>query len=97
VDVLYLLPRTSPLSLYLNGGLGVVSRGGVAFTSQAKTSDLSGVFGAGASVSLGGLSVTAGADLFAYKAHYLGSQLSESQLTQRDFALHVGLGIPLGR
>jgi hypothetical protein len=41
--VLHLLPATSPISFSLNGGVGVISRGGVAFTSDAKTSDLAGV------------------------------------------------------
>lgn len=96
VMVLYLLPRTSPVTVFLNGGLGVISRGGVAFTSQSKTSDLTGVFGGGVGINLGGLALMAGADLFAYRAAYEGNQQVSSELTQRDFSLRLGLGVPFG-
>lgn len=94
--VVFLIPRTSPLSVYLSGGLGVVSRGGVAFTSEASTSDLGGTFGVGAGINLGGLMLTAGADLVSYKASYRGSNTVSQDLTQKDIALKVGLGIPFG-
>jgi len=94
--VFYLLPRTSPLSLYLSGGVGVVSRGGVAFTDDAETTDVTGVVGAGAGISLGGMALTVGADLFAYSAAYAGSAQTSESLTQRDVQLKLGLGIPFG-
>lgn len=94
--VFYVLPRTSPLSLYLSGGVGVVSRGGVAFTDAAETTDVTGVIGAGAGISLGGLALTLGADLFAYNAAYAGSSQTSESFQQRDIQLKLGLGIPFG-
>ena len=44
----FLLPRRSLVSLFLSGGVGVISRGGVAFTGSAETTNVSRVFGAGA-------------------------------------------------
>ncbi|HSA56006.1 MAG TPA: hypothetical protein VLE53_09890, partial [Gemmatimonadaceae bacterium] len=58
----FLIPPTSPLSLFVNGGVGAVSRGGVAFTEEAEKTDVSGIFGGGALLNLGGLSLLAGAD-----------------------------------
>ena len=89
--VVYLLPPTSPVSAFLNGGVGVVSRGGVAFTDDAETSDVSGVFGGGVAISLGGMGVTAGADLFTYTAQYTGSTQVSSELRQLDVQLRLGL------
>lgn len=94
--VVYLLPPTSPLSLFLNGGVGVVSRGGVAFTDEAENSDVTGVFGAGATIRLGGLALTAGADAYSYKAKFEGSSAVESEISQLDINLKLGLGIPFG-
>jgi opacity protein-like surface antigen len=94
--VLYLIPPTSPLSVFLNGGVGVVSRGGVAFTDDAENSNVSGVLGAGATIRLGGLAVTAGADAYSYKATYEGATAVESELTQLDISLRLGLGVPFG-
>lgn len=94
--VLYLLPRTSIVSLFLNGGVGVVSRGGVAFTGAAKSSDVGGVVGAGASLRLGGIQLTAGADLLGYRATYQGSQSTAQELTQKDISIKLGFGIPVG-
>jgi hypothetical protein len=94
--VLYLIPPSSPLSVFLNGGVGVVSRGGVAFTDDAENTAVSGVFGGGATIRLGGLAVTAGADAYSYKAKYAGTTAVESELTQLDINLRLGLGIPFG-
>lgn len=94
--VLYLIPPSSPLSIFLNGGVGVVSRGGVAFTDDAENTDVSGVFGGGASVRVGGLAITAGADAYSYKAKYQGTTATESELTQLDINLRLGLGVPFG-
>ncbi len=90
--VLYVLPPSSMLSLWLRGGVGVVSRGGVAFTSEAKTSDISGVGGVGAGVRLGGIMLTAGADVFRYTASYSGTQQTASEIKQLDIQLKLGLG-----
>jgi hypothetical protein len=94
--VLFLIPRTSILSLYLSGGVGVVSRGGVAFTNEAATSDVGGTFGAGAGINLGPIQLTAGADLVSYKAKYQGANLTSQEQSQKDIAVKVGFGIPFG-
>jgi hypothetical protein len=91
--VVFLLPRTGIFSLHLNGGVGVVSRGGVAFTSAADKSDLAATVGAGAGVRLGVVAVTVGADLMSYTA---GSTVTNSDLRQKDVHLKLGLGIPFG-
>jgi hypothetical protein len=94
--VVFLIPPTSPLSLFLNGGVGVVSRGGVAFTDDAEATNVSGVFGGGASLRLGGLTLTAGADAYSYTAKYEGTSAVESEITQLDINLKMGLGVPFG-
>lgn len=94
--ILFLIPRSSPLSLFLSGGVGVVSRGGVAFTNEAETSNLGAVIGGGAEIRLGGIMLTAGADLVTYDAAYKGSQVSTQELKQKDISLKLGLGIPFG-
>ena len=94
--VLYAFPPTSMLSLWLRGGVGVVSHGGVAFTSQAKTSDISGVAGVGAGIRLAGIMLTAGADAFKYTASYSGTQQTASNLKQLDIQLKLGLGFGVG-
>ena len=94
--VFHVLPPSSPLSIFVNGGVGVISHGGVAFTSQADKSDVAGGLGVGAGLRLGGLQLIAGADLYRYTANYAGSQQTASELKQLDFALKVGLGFGLG-
>lgn len=94
--VFFLLPPRSLLSLFLSGGVGVVSRGGVAFTNASKKTDVSGVFGAGAGINLGLIALTVGADLFAYSAEPEGSTQTSDKLRQRDIHLKLGFGIPFG-
>jgi len=73
-----------------------MSRGGVAFTDAAETTNLSGVVGAGATLRLGGIALSAGAELFSYTAEYDPDGLSTSALSQRDIQIRLGLGFPLG-
>ena len=94
--MLHLLPIASPISLSLNGGVGVISRGGVAFTSDAKTSDLAGVLGAGAGIRLGGIALMSGVDLFRYSASYSGTQQTAADVKQLDVQVRLGFGVPLG-
>jgi hypothetical protein len=94
--VVFLLPRRSILSVFLTGGVGVVSRGGVAFTDAAETTNLSGVLGAGASVQLGMISLNAGSELFSYAAEYDAGGLVGDRLSQRDIQVRLGFGIPFG-
>ena len=94
--VFFLLPPTSFLSLYLNGGVGVMSRGGVAFTSAAKKTTVTPVVGGGLGIRLGPIAVTAGADLFAYKAGFEESGQTGEKVSQRDIHLKLGFGMPFG-
>ncbi len=94
--VLFLLPRTGLLSLFINGGVGVISRGGVAFTSDAKTSDVGAIFGGGAGLHLGPIMLTAGVDLLTYTAQYQGTQPTSQELKQHDLNVKVGFGLPFG-
>ncbi len=95
--VIHILPSTSPVLLFVDGGVGVISHGGVAFTSEAKNTNLSGVAGAGVGIRLGGIQLIAGTDLYRYTANYQGSQQTASQLSQTDFAIKLGLSLGMGR
>lgn len=94
--VVFILPQRSMLSLFVNGGIGVVSRGGVAFSNAAETTNLTGVFGVGASIRLGGISLNAGSELFAYTAEYDAGGPVNEELSQRDIQVRLGFGIPFG-
>jgi hypothetical protein len=94
--VFHVLPPSSMLSLFVSGGAGVVSHGGIAFTSQAKTSNVSGVAGAGAGIRIGGINLVAGADFFRYTASYTGTQQTTSEVKQLDIQLRLGLGFGMG-
>ncbi|HEX9563627.1 MAG TPA: hypothetical protein VF981_06640 [Gemmatimonadaceae bacterium] len=91
--VAFLLPPTGLLSVFVNGGAGVVSRGGVAFTDDADRTDVTGVVGGGATLRLGGMTVTAAADLYSYTAEYAGTTAVSSELRQLDVQLRLGLGL----
>ena len=94
--VLYLLPRTAILSLFVNGGVGVISHGGVAFTSEAKTNEVGAIFGGGAGLHFGPIMLTAGVDLLTYTAQYQGNQVTSQVFQQHDLNVKVGFGFPFG-
>jgi hypothetical protein len=94
--VFHVLPATLPISFSVNGGIGMISRGGVAFTNDAKTSDVAGVLGAAAGIRLGGIALVAGADLFTYSTSYSGTQQTAPSVNQLDIQLRLGFGLPLG-
>ncbi len=94
--VVFILPITSPLTLFVNGGVGVISRGGVAFTNASKSSYVTGILGAGAGLRLGGIGLSVGADLYNYNAEYLGATQTTSKLKQKDIHLKFGFGVPFG-
>lgn len=94
--VLFLIPPTSFFSLFLSGGVAAISRGGVAFTKESKSTSVGGVLGAGAGINLGPIALTFGADLLTYKAEYQGTQTVSSKASQKDINIKVGFGIPFG-
>jgi hypothetical protein len=94
--VVHLLRPGGMLSIFLNGGVGVISRGGVAFTDAAESTNVSGVAGAGAAVRLGGIALSAGAEVFSYTARYEPGGVSSSELSQRDIQIRLGVGFPVG-
>jgi hypothetical protein len=94
--IVFLLPNTSPVSVYVNGGLGIVGRAGEAFLNASDKSDIAGVFGAGAAIRLGGPALHLGADLYSYSATVTGATVSAESFKQLDLQLKLGLGIPFG-
>ena len=94
--VFLLASETATIVPYINGGFGLVSRGGDAFSASAETSSLAGVFGAGTAVRLGMLSLSVGAEVIDYSATYDLTGGPARQFTQRDVQLRVGLGTIFG-
>lgn len=94
--VFLLASETATVVPYINGGFGLVSRGGAAFTASAETSSLTGIFGAGTAVRLGVLSLSVGAEVIDYSATYDLTGGPARQFTQRDVQFRVGLGTSFG-
>ena len=94
--MVFLLPITSPFTLFVSGGVGVINRGGAAFASAPKRRYITGVFGAGAGLRLGGIGLSVGADLYNYNADYIGTTVNTTKLKQRDIHLKFGFGVPFG-
>jgi len=94
--VVFLLPRTGLLTVFLDGGVGMIRRSGAAYADATDKTDLSGVFGAGAGIRLGPLAVTGGAELFNYSSGSSSTTTDESP-HQRDIRFKLGFGIPFGR
>jgi hypothetical protein len=93
--VVFLLPRTGLLTVFLDGGVGMIRRSGAAYADATDKTDVSGVFGAGAGIRLGPLAVTGGAELFNYSSASSSTTTGESQ-RQRDIRFKLGFGIPFG-
>ena len=94
--VFLLASETATIVPYINGGFGLVSRGGDAFSASAETSSLTGIFGAGTAVRLGMLSLSVGAEVIDYSATYDLTGGPARQFTQRDVQLRIGLGTIFG-
>jgi hypothetical protein len=97
---LELIPRTSPVSLQLNGGVGLVRRSGTAYKGDPNNQDVGGVVGATVRFRLGQLlHLQLHAEDFIYKAQYApstsGSGFSVVNKQLNDIHLAVGVGIPL--
>jgi hypothetical protein len=92
--VVFLLPRTGLLTVFLDGGVGMIRRGGAAYADATDKTDVSGVFGAGAGLRLGPLAITGGAELFNYSSG--SSTTTAESKTQRDVRFKLGFGIPVG-
>ena len=94
--MVFILPITSPLTLFLSGGVGVINRGGAAFAQAKRSRYITGVFGAGAGLRLGGIGLSVGADLYNYNADYIGTTVNTNKLKQKDVHLKFGFGVPFG-
>lgn len=99
---LWLLPRSSPLVLGLNGGVGVVGRSSTVVTdangdtyTDGKRTDVGGVVGATLGLNLGVISAFVAADNYIYKPTVF-EQLGVERQTQNDVQISFGLGLPLG-
>jgi hypothetical protein len=95
-----LIPLTSPVSLQLNGGVGLVRRSGAAYQGDPNNQDLGGVVGATVRFRLGQvLHLQLHAEDFVYKAQYApstsGTGFSVVNKQLNDIHLAVGIGIPL--
>jgi hypothetical protein len=96
-----LVPRTSPISLQLNGGVGLVRRSGAAYDGDPDATDLGGVVGATLRFRLGQLlHLQLHAEDFVYKARYAPDTATPGAFTLankqlNDIHLAVGIGIPL--
>ncbi|HVH68677.1 MAG TPA: hypothetical protein VM716_12490 [Gemmatimonadales bacterium] len=96
-----LVPRSSPISLQLNGGVGVVHRSGAAYQGDPQATDVGGVVGATLRFRLGRLlHLELHAEDFIYKAKYAPDTANPGQFTLankqlNDIHLGVGVGIPL--
>ncbi len=96
-----LLPKTNPISLQLNGGVGIVQRSGAAYEGVPDNSDVGGVVGATLRFRLGKvLRLELHAEDFIYKAQYAPNPANPSSFDlvdkqMNDIHLGVGIGIPL--
>ena len=96
-----LLPKTNPISLQLNGGVGIVQRSGTAYEGVPDNSDVGGVVGATLRFRLGKvLRLELHAEDFIYKAQYAPDPANPSSFDlvdkqMNDIHLGVGIGIPL--
>ncbi|MFN2316130.1 MAG: hypothetical protein ABR551_00785 [Gemmatimonadales bacterium] len=94
--VFLLASEAATIVPFINGGFGLVTRGGDAFGASAETRSLTGIFGAGTAVRLGMLSLSIGAEVIDYSATYDLTGGPARQFTQRDVQLRVGLGTIIG-
>jgi hypothetical protein len=94
----YLLPITAPAWVSINGGASLVHRGGKAFEDAEYKTDYGGVVGATVGFHLGSLlNFYVAADDYIYGARIEDETLGlDSNKTQNDVQLAVGLGVPLG-
>lgn len=96
-----LIPRTSPISLQLNGGVGWVHRSGTAYQGDPQATDMGGVVGATLRFRLGRLlHLELHADDFIYKAQYAPDPTNPTTFdvvnkSLNDIHVGVGIGIPL--
>ncbi len=94
--MVFLLPISSPFTLFVSGGVGVINRGGAAFAAATKSRYISPVAGAGAGIRLGGIGLSVGAEYYPYNADYIGTTVNTTKLKQKDVQLKFGFGVPFG-
>jgi hypothetical protein len=95
---LHVIPPSSPISLLVTGGVGVINRSGSFYQNVEKKTDIGGTVGATAGFRLGSLirlQVSAEDYLYKPKAEIPGFGPSDEKLTQNDVHLSFGIGIPL--
>lgn len=94
----HLLPPTSPISLQVNGGVLMVTRGGTAYQNLEHTTSVGGTVGAQLGLRLGPLPpLQLGVETYLYKQNLEGliTETGE-QASQRDVQLSLGFGVPFG-
>ncbi|HYF40466.1 MAG TPA: outer membrane beta-barrel protein [Gemmatimonadales bacterium] len=94
----HVIPQTSPISLLVTGGVGVVNRSGAFYADVEKKTDIGGTLGATAGFRLGRLihlSVSAEDYIYKPKAEIPGFGPDDEKKMQNDIHLSFGVGIPL--
>lgn len=94
--VFLLASETATIVPYINGGFGLVTRGGDAFSASEETSNITGIFGIGTALRVGMLALSLGAEVIDYSATYDLTGGPARQFAQRDVQLRVGLGTIFG-
>lgn len=96
---LYLIPRTSPFWIGINGGIGAVRHtfktGTAGTTAFEPGTNIGGVFGAAAGIRIGRLvALHIGADDYFYNASFDVSGSTTSEKKQHDIRITGGVRVP---
>ena len=90
----YVIPATSPVSLLLSGGVGVIRRSGDAYAGLADKTDVGPTGGASLHIRLGRLvGFQINAEDYIYKPSLVQSGTTERK-TQHDIHLSAGIQLP---
>jgi hypothetical protein len=93
----YLVPPSSAVSLGLSGGVGVVGRGGKAYSGADAGTEVGGTVGAIAGFRLGVLNFSVSADDYIYNPGTYATATGGNARTQHDLQFAFGFGVPVGR
>jgi hypothetical protein len=91
----YIIPATSPVSLLLSGGVGVIRRSGDAYADVEDKTDVGPTGGASLHIRVGRLvGLQINAEDYIYKPGLVEGETTERK-TQNDIHLSLGISIPL--
>jgi hypothetical protein len=93
--LVFLIPDSSPLSLRLTGGVGLVNRSGTAYQAVTDKTDIAGTGGVALGFRLGPIiHLFTAADAYVYEPKFTGG-LAGLRQNQMDVHLSFGIGLPL--